>query len=114
MASEVESYLEARAAFERVSSQTTAILQSVIAVAAALRANPARFMFSNCQPGMPMEAAMGRDAVSFDAGRWPTAQQIQASLADWHASKSRMESAWHAVPQGIRGGLQPPSTMQPR
>jgi len=56
---------------------------------------------------MPPEVTMGRP-VSTDARKWPTADQIQQALADWHDAMANVRAKWGAAPEQDRASLKPP------
>lgn len=107
--SETDNYLDRRAEFERVDADVTALARDITAVGTALTTGRGRFSFANCPTGLPAEAVMSRYSVSANANDWKTAQQIMELLAKWHDAKSKMLSAWTAVPAHRRSALQPPA-----
>jgi hypothetical protein len=100
-----DAYLDAKAAFEQSDAKIKEFGQFLSAVGSNLMQKPGRFMFSNCQPGLPIEASMSADSISVNAGDWRSPQQIQESIADWHKKKDAMLSAWESVPHERREGL---------
>lgn len=109
MAGEAENYLVARAAFERVHAELTAVVDGMREVFAALGRDPTRFAFANVAGHpVPAEAAAASDAVVVDARRWQTPDQIMALLRRWLDAREAMRTSWSAVPRELAGGLVPP------
>jgi hypothetical protein len=106
--SETDDYLDRRVEFERVDADVTAVARGLGEIAAALTQKRGRFSFSNCPGGLPAEAVMSRDSVSANANDWKSPTQIMELLAKWHDAKSKMLSAWSAVPEHRRSALQAP------
>jgi hypothetical protein len=104
-----DAYLDAKAAFERVEKQLFDFGQMLASVGGAISRQPGKFIFSNCDMGLPMEASMSRESVTVDANQWRTPRQIQEMLAEWHKVKNAMYSAWAAVPASRRESLKPPA-----
>lgn len=105
----VETYLNAKKAFEDVVAKIAEVANDLAATAQALRAQPGRMIFSNCSVGLPMEASMSRDSVSINADHWKTPTQIQELLGQWHETRSKMMSAWTGLPDHMRANLVAPS-----
>jgi hypothetical protein len=103
-----DAYLDAKDSFERADRAIKEFGQFITEVGRNLMQNPGRFIFSNCQPGLPMEASMSRDSVSVNANDWRSPQQIQEIIAQWHELRSAMYAAWDNVPLSRRDGLKPP------
>jgi hypothetical protein len=103
-----DAYLDAKAAFENIENKVRDMSQTLINVGGAINRQPGRFIFSNCDLGLPMEASMSRDSISVDANQWKTPKQIQEMLAEWHKLKDAMHTAWQNVPAARREGLKPP------
>ena len=103
-----DAYLDAKATFERADAAIRHLGQFIAEVGRCLTQNPGRFIFSNCQPGLPMEASMSRDSKSVNAADWRSPQQIQEAIAEWHKLKCEMHAAWSNVPPARRDGLKPP------
>jgi hypothetical protein len=108
-----DAYLDAKAAFENHDKRVKEFAQFLASVGNAISGQPGKFIFSNTNVGLPMEASMSPDSVSVNANEWRTPQQIQEMLAEWHKLKSEMRSAWDAVPAARRDGLKPPPGMVP-
>jgi hypothetical protein len=109
-----DAYLDAKAAFERADTKIKQLGQFISEAGRNLMQKPGRFIFSNCQPGLPMEASMSRDSVSINATDWRSPQQIQEAIAEWHKLKDAMNSAWDSVPHERREGLKPPPSASQR
>ncbi len=103
----VNDYLEARAAFATASKKVDDLAGKAQAVASALARERGNFMFSN-SGAMPMEVGLNPRHKSMNAHDWPSADQIQDALREWHETKSRMTDMWMGIPTDIQGGLQPP------
>lgn len=101
-------YLDRRAEFQRADAEVTAVARDITAVGTALAIGRGRFSFANCPSGLPAEAVLSRNRLSANANDWKTPQQIMELLAKWHDAKSKMMSAWSAVPDHRRSALQPP------
>jgi hypothetical protein len=108
MTSSVETYLEARAQFERCNQKIDEFSTIAATVSSILKSGRGTFSFANTSTGLPMEATMSGKSKSVDANQWPNAEQIQKALADWHSAKNEMSSAWSTIPAHHRSGLQPP------
>jgi membrane protease subunit (stomatin/prohibitin family) len=106
----VDQYLAAKTEFERLDKEVAAIASLLMTVAAALRNDPGRFIFTNCSVGLPAEASLG-GGISVDSNGWQTPQQIQELLAKWHQAKSAMQQAWSSVPSEHRSSLVPPPAL---
>lgn len=103
-----DEYLKARAEFDHINREVVTMGEMITAVGSALKSKPGRFSFSNTNKGLPMEAGMSHDSVSFNGDDWRTAELIMDKLAEWHAAHDAVRNAWLAIPGGIRDGLQPP------
>jgi hypothetical protein len=106
MSDPIRTYLDSVANLERVEKNAKSLISIVIQVAAALQQNPLGVMFSNVQTGMPM--SVGTNRATADGSKWPTAEQMQQALAQWHHARLQASQAWNAVPQGDRARLKPP------
>jgi hypothetical protein len=109
-----DAYLDAKGTFERADKKIKEFGQFITEVGRDLMQKPGRFMFSNCQPGLPMEASMSADSASFNAADWRSALQIQEALAEWHGLKDAMQATWNNVSHERREGLKPPPGTVPR
>jgi hypothetical protein len=107
MGDPIRTYLDSMANLERVAANAKRLIGTVVGVASALQRDPLRFMFSNSASGLPMDVAF--KAASANANDWPTADQIQQALAQWHHARAQVSQAWNAVPQNDRNSLRPPS-----
>lgn len=107
MSDPIRGYLDSVANLERVANNAKSMTKIVIHVAAALQQNPLGVMFSNVQTGMPM--SVGTDHATADGSKWPTAEQMQQALAQWHHAKLQVSQAWNAVPMSDRAHLKSPS-----
>lgn len=103
-----DAYLDAKAAFEGIEKKLAEFSNFLIHVGGAISRQPGRFIFSNCDSGLPMEASMSRDSVSVNANDWKTPKQIQEMLGEWHKLKDAMHVAWQNVPPARKEGLKPP------
>lgn len=112
MASSVETYLSARTEFITIQNELHKIRDTVATVASSLQSRPGHFMFSNLPLGMPAEVGMSRDSVSVDAKQWPTAEQIQNKLRQWHEARDKMLSLWRGLPTEHQAAMQPPPGMR--
>lgn len=106
MTDPIRTYLDGVNNLERVEANAKSLFGVVIQVAAALQGNPLRVMFSNTLTGMPM--SVGTERAIADASKWPTAEQIQQALAQWHSARVATLQLWNAIPQADRGHLKPP------
>ncbi|MGO4677530.1 hypothetical protein AB4Z40_32030 [Bosea sp. 2YAB26] len=110
----VEEYLSAKADFTRFETQLGEYATQIQTVATALMRQPGRMIFANVESGLPMEASMSRDSISFNGSEWKTAGQLQALLAEWHEKRRRMTSAWGAVPSDMKPNLSGPDERNQR
>ena len=108
MSNYIQAYLDARKAYEAAKREVYRKRDIVASVASALQTFPAAFMFSNLPSSMPLEVANHRNARTADAKEWPTAEQIQSSLALWHDTRGKMNQAWSRIPIEDRIGLEAP------
>lgn len=104
----IDDYIAARAEFVRIDAEISELGKSIAEIGNTIAQKRARFSFSNTGQGLPMEAMMSRDSVSADGSQWPTAQRIMENLAKWHAARSAVDSAWHALTRDQQAALQPP------
>lgn len=104
----IDEYIAARAEFVRTDAEISELGQVIANIGNTIRQKRARFSFSNTGQGLPMEAMMSRDSVSSDGRQWPSAQGIMETLAKWHAARSGVDSAWHALSPDQQAALQPP------
>jgi hypothetical protein len=44
----------------------------------------------------------------YDLSKWPSYEDMVATIQSWHVSFSLLNEAWHQIPQDERLGLQPP------
>jgi hypothetical protein len=109
MGDPIRTYLDSVNNLERVAADAKRMISVVVGVASALQQNPLRVMFSNAAIGMPMDVAFGRSATA-NARDWPTADQIQQALAQWHHARAQVSQAWNTVPPNDRNSLRPPPT----
>lgn len=102
MASEIEIYQgvieelkQAKASVERIAK--------IVGEGAAILRDWKTAMVSNAPGGIgfPPEIALRRQA-GIDCREWPTGEQIARALSQWHQCKARVESAYHAIPEGQR------------
>lgn len=105
--SNIESYVQAKADFEKVEGEVQALAEIFAAVANALRSQPDRMGFSNTVAGLPLNA-FGRDAVTVNADDWRNPEQIMALLTRYHQAKDSMETLWNSMPPQMQSALQPP------
>jgi hypothetical protein len=108
MADAIRCYLDAYAEYDssvRELGHLTAIIQEV---SRRLSRDPTMFMFSNVAHGMPAEVAMSPTQNPLDGRTWPSAEQIQTTLAKVHDAKRALSNAWNAVVPSDRGGLKAP------
>lgn len=71
------------------------VIQSIVSRAAeALDKRPERFRFDKVD-SVRMPRTLG-DAFA-PAGAWPTAEQIQQVMAEWHIAGDRLMEAWEAL-----------------
>ncbi len=54
-----------------------------------------------------MTVATDRPVAS--ANDWPTAEQMQQALAQWHHANQQVNQAWNAIPQADRNSLKAPA-----
>lgn len=106
MSDPIRGYLDSVKNLERVEADARAVIDQVIAVAAALQDNPLGVMFSNTVTGMPM--SVGTERAVADASKWPTAEQLQQVLAQWHNARLAASQAWNAVPPPDKAQMKPP------
>ena len=107
----VDNYLEIRASY---SAQLSAIRQlgmELIRIGGGLNMKPLQFIFANSGMGLPMEASMGHDSLSVDAGAWPTPSQIMQQLASLHQGKLDLQNAWSALTPAQRDGTKSPDEL---
>jgi hypothetical protein len=107
MSDPIRAYIDSQSNRDRVAGIAKRYVSTIVQVAAALQRNPLGVMFSNTTTGMPMTVATDRPIAS--AGDWPTAEQIQQALAQWHHANQQVLQAWNAVPQADKSSLKPPS-----
>ncbi|HEY4201324.1 MAG TPA: hypothetical protein VGM83_12245 [Devosiaceae bacterium] len=103
-----DEYIAARAEFVSWDAEINDLGKSIVEIGNAINQKRARFSFSNTGQGLPVEAMMSRDSVSADGSQWPSAQRIMETLARWHAARSAVDSAWHALSRDQQAALQPP------
>ena len=65
-------------------------------------------MISNGQRGFPPEIALPGSG-SINRSTWPTADQLENALADYHQALHSAQNAWSAIPSESRIGLQEPT-----
>jgi hypothetical protein len=102
----IRTYLDSVQNLDRVAAIAKGHIVTVSQVATALQRNPLAFMFSNTNIGMPANAMGGPTA---DGNKWPTAEQMQTALSQWHHARLTVSQAWNAVPQADRKNLMEPS-----
>jgi hypothetical protein len=107
MSDPIRTYLDSVTNLDRVTATAKMQIAIVAQVAQALQRDPLHFMFSNTNIGMPGNAMGGPTA---DGSKWPTAEQIQAALSQWHHARLTASQAWNSVPQADRNNLKPPPT----
>lgn len=105
---DVQKYIEAKAKFEAAHAALDKINNQLAHVSSALTRFRGNFMFSNSSIGLPADVALNPRHESANARDWPTPDQINQALADWHAGKSGVNGAWSALSDDERGALQPP------
>lgn len=103
-----DAYLDAKTAFEDKERDVQQFSQLLSKVSSALTRQPGKFIFSNVDAGLPMEASMSRDSVSVNANDWKSPKQIQEMLGEWHKLKDAMHVAWGNIPENRKEGLKPP------
>jgi hypothetical protein len=106
MSDPIRTYLDSVQNLDRVAAIAKGHIVTVSQVATALQRNPLAFMFSNTNIGMPANAMGGPTA---DGNKWPTAEQMQTALSQWHHARLTVSQAWNAVPQADRKNLMEPS-----
>ncbi|MBI3742692.1 MAG: hypothetical protein HY261_00185 [Chloroflexi bacterium] len=57
-------------------------------------------------------AVAGGRGGTIDGNQLPTAAQLAAAIATWHAKHQAAVQAWESVPEHRRTGLQPPDHSQ--
>ncbi|HEV3258373.1 MAG TPA: hypothetical protein VG013_15950 [Gemmataceae bacterium] len=55
---------------------------------------------------LPMELLLKNRII--DGQKWPTAQQLADTLADWHRARQEARLAWDMIPVQDRTSLRPP------
>jgi len=101
------SYLNARAEFARADAKIDALASIVEAVKIGLTLQRAHFMFSNAGP-MPASVGLNPRHHRVPKEDWPTVEQMQNALGEWHRALDAMNQAWDQVSPDVRDGLQPP------
>jgi hypothetical protein len=111
-----DAYLDAKATFERIDKEVRQLGETIANVGFSISRSPGpgRFSFSNVGGKFPMDAVMGEECATSNGSSWPTAQQVNDRLGDWHDAKSAMMATWRAIPPERRSGLLPPLTEDPR
>src|SRR5437773_10374175 len=104
----MEEYAQKKAAFDQVNRERQGIINTLEGLAGALRENPDGFHFSNIEGGFPAEVIFGRNSPSFDGRRWPSAQNIQNALVQWHQARQEMHGSWDRLTPEQKGAMQPP------
>ena len=105
MAGEIEAYLRARKAFERVATELEELADEIVEIGESLRDDPTDVAFTNA--GTPLDASVSR---TFDAEDWKSAKEIQALLVLYHSAMDEMHACWEKVPADLRDGVLPPDT----
>lgn len=90
MADNVRLYLDAHKRYETAVSKVSDL------IGIGSFSNPLNFMFSNTERGMPSEVAVSKQSNSVDGKLWPSAADIQITLADLH------QASGHFLERGQR------------
>ncbi|MFC0132015.1 hypothetical protein [Massilia eurypsychrophila] len=107
MPTEIEEYQEALE-LHQASIQKCAKHADFIHHASKILDNWRTAMVSNTDAGFPAELALSGRTPTIDAAQWPTAQQIGADMAAYHATKSAAQQAHSRIPDAQRAVILPP------
>lgn len=106
----IRSYLEERAAFERLNAETTEFFARLHGYISYFRKpewnTPGwkNLAISNLGILFPT----GSTSYSIDGKTWPSAQEIGERLSSWQFARENLDNKWNSIPNDLRGGLQPP------
>lgn len=104
----MQEYAQKKSAFERATAERLHMIGKLHEATKAMVQSPELFHFSNCDGGFPPEVIMNRAAPTFDAGGWPSAQQIQSVLVRWHDARKSVLDAWRSLSQDEQRSMRPP------
>ena len=108
--SEIETYLDANAAYEDADRHLRSIASILSQVGGRLASSPEATQFSNVQDGegLPADIALSRSTQSFDANEWPTPKGINSAIKRRFDAKRAVQTAWNKIPDSRRASLVPP------
>lgn len=106
--SAVEAYLQANADFEKAKAEVASIGEHLRTFANRLLQNPEQTSFANSGIGLPMDIVLSDRTMTFDAGQWPTPDQIQSAIARRFDAKRKVQTAWAAIPEAMTASVVAP------
>lgn len=104
----VQKYIEEKARFTSSDKAIDKIAYLLRGVSVDLISYRDNFMFSNSSVGLPAEVTFNASHKNANARDWPTPDQINQALGEWHAASSSVNGAWHALSEDERSALKPP------
>lgn len=105
----VETYIDARVAFDEREQKLRAIINRAAEIARQCQEKTERMLFLGTGIGLPWPPGAAAHALVVNDGDWPDARTIQQALAEWHQARFAALEAWEQLPKSYRmAGLPAP------
>jgi hypothetical protein len=106
----IRAYIELTTQAKAVRARLDGWAKIISNVSDRLRTDPERFGFVGIPShGLPA-SALAYHQVNSNAADWPTAEQIQQTLSEWHKLGGEVRAAWNAIPGSDQTMLQRPDS----
>src|SRR2546426_9350132 len=97
MADQVQAYQESLSAVVAAQKKAEAVVERIAEINRKLQ-DWRKVMISNGKHGFPPEISANMRSPTVDVRNWPTADQLEQVLVDWHNARQAAQNAWLQVP----------------
>jgi len=113
MSDSVKAYQEAVREYKNARLEASEKIKFIETVSSALRYNPSVFLYRTYSLPTATRDSYQSDRGKFDMSRWPDSDLLRDLLTKWHASFTKLQQIWKAIPAEDRVGLkEPPQKME--
>lgn len=95
-------------ALQRIETRMGEMAGVLSDLADALSSHPDGIMIEGVTTPLPAGAVLRPDACTLRAKEFPSIEDVQRILAEWHAEMAKARSAWESLPDSARELMLPP------